>query len=1170
MVDERIKNEYSNRYALVVPNAGYYSSTTSDNAVNNKINLSRTPSNFRLVADPFRQAVGKVWTLRPAIEAGEEVAGTNNVRFLGKTDKFSIPIPYAGSFGSLEDMKYKDVSDLWNNVVFTKGMYPDSLNLKRSVTRIQMFFGAPDYSVYDQAASSLMAKTTFLAMITDIDRKNQDSAYTITFKGEDGLFEGDQVDYPIVFNLNTGLGGAPYNYASMLSFNQPASPKYSDISLMDVMMEPLTSNASKIAKHQSARENATSIMGAAIFKAGQQSRLRNYYSFFSDTYAFPSEDNTKKVDKNDTYLDYAFAMPLPMSPRALSLTNEVVNKTDIVVDINPQYNYYSKFYEKSNKDRNQLWASSDGQSYRIDPQDLPLIYQVPLDEDNTPSLDTDSEKSKFRFENFGHRIMNCGYERNWFHFARDQNIILDQNSPQFLDKYNNVKRQFPWYVDLRFNCDTNREFTTLFTETGMMYRLMSSIIGNLFRGTNNHVTFVGGGASPKPSKDDPILTKKYYDKHDESYDDTPENERASICKGGVYSLESHRSFYQLIPPASSEDKEAIGDDLVRVDSFGAYYRREYDLNNWLDHFIEYIAKGEEAMSADYIDPTVKSPYASYEKIRFFDEEDETINGYYNDANTPIEALKVLNFIDRYQSAVKLHQRSYADILDGTKAYTETLFYRIQKVYVGTDRFPGTPDIITQNIWLPKPVGFEEDQQIMKYIDTQIPYDQNWEYTIYAYQLVVGSRYGFQYTSTIAKNAVADVLADEFGKTSPNKVKAVKLDQSFRQTANEEGYNYSGGVSGGTERLESSNEDGVVDAPQNSRSYLWKRENGYPGRLIQMDAICEPEVRLVEVPIYKKIVRISDAPSIAPEIDIVPLNKEKNKIKINFLPSTVDREMEPISILEQDKFFFHYVRFAQNRDLLKSSKLSEILGDDHDLHPQPNVRYVEPKLAFKSDDYPVQYEIFRKTTAPEDYQSFRQSKKTILDAKEVSCYIDKLVHNNKYWYTFRSIDVHGNPSNPSPVYQVEMVENSGVVYPVISIYEFLPAKKGIKSKSFKRYLKIEAAHLQELLNLKESNLEDKDTAKNCNPKLGIQSQSVFNNKFKFRIRSKHTGKVLDLNVRFKTRHIEPVEEIISCGQEGSMAPSPHAEAGAGESQSSNENMKSAVENDTQTKLVIPFP
>ena len=91
--------------------------------------------------------------------------------------------------------------------------------------------------------------------------------------------------------------------------------------------------------------------------------------------------------------------------------------------------------------------------------------------------------------------------------------------------------------------------------------------------------------------------------------------------------------------------------------------------------------------------------------------------------------------------------------------------------------------------------------------------------------------------------------------------------------------------------------------------------------------------------------------------------------------------------------------------------------------------------FKSDDNPVEYEVYRLANKPSSYSSFAGNKRATVNAKNVSSLTEKLKHNRKYYYTFRSIDIHGNISNPSAVYQVELVENSGAVYPVITTYEF---------------------------------------------------------------------------------------------------------------------------------------
>ena len=62
--------------------------------------------------------------------------------------------------------------------------------------------------------------------------------------------------------------------------------------------------------------------------------------------------------------------------------------------------------------------------------------------------------------------------------------------------------------------------------------------------------------------------------------------------------------------------------------------------------------------------------------------------------------------------------------------------------------------IIQNFWMPKPSNNEDSDDIMRYIDTQVKYAKNYEYTVYAYQIVIGSNYGFQ----IENNFLGDDLS----------------------------------------------------------------------------------------------------------------------------------------------------------------------------------------------------------------------------------------------------------------------------------------------------------------------------------------------------------------------------------------------------------------------------
>ena len=54
------------------------------------------------------------------------------------------------------------------------------------------------------------------------------------------------------------------------------------------------------------------------------------------------------------------------------------------------------------------------------------------------------------------------------------------------------------------------------------------------------------------------------------------------------------------------------------------------------------------------------------------------------------------------------------------------------------------------------------------------------------------------------------------------------------------------------------------------------------------------------------------------------------------------------------------------------------------------------------------------------------------------------------------------------------------------------------------------------------MDDKD------PILGVAEKQLFNHrKLKFRIKSKHTGKIIDLNVTFKTKHNKITNETVGC-------------------------------------------
>ena len=116
--------------------------------------------------------------------------------------------------------------------------------------------------------------------------------------------------------------------------------------------------------------------------------------------------------------------------------------------------------------------------------------------------------------------------------------------------------------------------------------------------------------------------------------------------------------------------------------------------------------------------------------------------------------------------------------------------------------------------------------------------------------------------------------------------------------------------------------------------------------------------------------------------------------------------------------------------------------------------------------------------------------------------------------FRAINHHGLKSNPTPIYEVELIKmasTSKIVASVVSMEE----DTAFIDKTFKNLVQIKPAFQQEVFDDQDEFVQDLNTFnKNINDlTLGTASDKVWGKKFKIRVKSKDTGKIIDLNVKF---------------------------------------------------------
>ena len=281
----------------------------------------------------------------------------------------------------------------------------------------------------------------------------------------------------------------------------------------------------------------------------------------------------------------------------------------------------------------------------------------------------------------------------------------------------------------------------------------------------------------------------------------------------------------------------------------------------------------------------------------------------------------------------------------------------------------------------------------------------------------------------------------------------------------------------------------------------------------------PNIKVVETPYYQKLVTVSDRPPLSPNVDIYPYFGDKNKIKI-LLNGRVGSELSsPVNILPGDQTIFDDVRSAFN------------LGPAE-------------KVEFKSDDPSIKFDVFRLDFRPRTYEDFRFADYIQIETggfknpykKAASAALeDFLEPNKKYYYAFRSVDVHGKVSNPSPIYQLEISYDGASAFLLSNIIQLIPEKipAQTSTKKLRKYLRIKPVYQQTVLNEKASGIVDSNgnpdpnwfpdsdnTQQNANKeiKLGEERNSIWGETFKIRITSKKSGKKIDLNVNFKTKKV----------------------------------------------------
>ena len=285
---------------------------------------------------------------------------------------------------------------------------------------------------------------------------------------------------------------------------------------------------------------------------------------------------------------------------------------------------------------------------------------------------------------------------------------------------------------------------------------------------------------------------------------------------------------------------------------------------------------------------------------------------------------------------------------------------------------------------------------------------------------------------------------------------------------------------------------------------------------------ETNTRSLVLPHSSQVVAINDNPPVPPNVQFVPYNGVNNRLLILLNSNTGEYPAVPIPIKAGDLEALYSQFVTQNGATQTFEQFTELV-----MASSP-----ESALVYKNDDPIRHYEVFRTTTKPTSYADFDTNENphelvtgqiTLDKASSAASLVDSIQPNIKYYYCFRATDVHQNFSNPTHVFEAELVDNDGQVYLILNPIYFENNLSQNESKVGRRFVYIEPS-LRNMQytppgpltqNAQLLEMATVDTLPSDN--LLSQAESagdVWGKTFKIRVTSKKTGKKVDINVTFQ--------------------------------------------------------
>jgi hypothetical protein len=430
-------------------------------------------------------------------------------------------------------------------------------------------------------------------------------------------------------------------------------------------------------------------------------------------------------------------------------------------------------------------------------------------------------------------------------------------------------------------------------------------------------------------------------------------------------------------------------------------------------------------------------------------------------------------------------------------YNETIAYRVEKI----GSMNGTEEVM-QNFWF-----YNSDKMASNFdfFDTQVKYDKDYTYRVYAYVVVYGLKYKY---SNLQLSRVIGTAArtPDFTGISTGEIGAKESENfcieyydpatdeavSDLLTAGRATYDRALGDPGWTQISSL-----ATDA---QRIAVSRFDPGKAPYLANFLVTVEPDVQIVEVPMFEKTLRVQDNPP--NRLNILPSYAQDNTNQLAFMASYESFAAAPYPnvVSAQDKI--NRDDYLHAKDLLLATELADM----------------------ESVSRQTTIEIYRIETKPESFEDFDGALLRTVDLTDDTgdssytdiIFYDQVAPNRKYYYLFRALNDLNMPGYVDEIMEAELIDDGGYKYALfdtmfkedLEINPFLQT-----TTTAKKVLQISPALQQIALDTDDVDFQDKAIDQIDHVKVGSAEDLLWDKTFKIRLTSKKTNKQIDLNITY---------------------------------------------------------